>query len=30
VPPLYELGADRASACFLRDPATQSTEETTT
>jgi oligopeptide/dipeptide ABC transporter ATP-binding protein len=28
VPPLYHLGADRTSACFLRDPATQSTEET--
>ena len=27
VPPLYDLGADRASACFLRDPAHPTTHE---
>ena len=27
VPPLYDLGADRASACFLRDPAHPTTQE---
>jgi peptide/nickel transport system ATP-binding protein len=27
VPPLYELGADRASACFLRDPVNPPTHE---
>jgi peptide/nickel transport system ATP-binding protein len=30
VPPLYELGAERTAACFLRDPATSPTKETTT
>jgi peptide/nickel transport system ATP-binding protein len=29
VPPLYDLGADRTSACFLRDPETPPTKETT-
>jgi oligopeptide/dipeptide ABC transporter ATP-binding protein len=27
VPPLYDLGTDRASACFLRDPANSPTHE---
>jgi peptide/nickel transport system ATP-binding protein len=27
VPPLYDLGADRAAACFLRDPANPTTDE---
>jgi oligopeptide/dipeptide ABC transporter ATP-binding protein len=30
VPPLYDLGAQRTSACFLRDTATPPTKETTT
>jgi peptide/nickel transport system ATP-binding protein len=30
VPPLYDLGTERTAACFLRDPESSPTKETTT